>query len=89
MKRFMSENGPVDVVYLHGYFFGDRLLEGVLFKCVIDTMTDNVKVLGVTDECVPYFSQLNVEMWLSAAQKYAEQNDIFYTDLNEEAWIEE
>lgn len=88
MKKFMSENGPVEKAFLNGYFFGDRLLEDVMFECVIGE-DDEVKVLGVDEESKAYFSQLNEAHWMSIAQGYAIDRDIF-SDLNgDDIWIEE
>ena len=63
----------VDEVLIDGYIFGDRLLEGVMFR-VIDV--DGVpKCIGVTSECEPYFSQLNTVMWLDRCEEFCKNYD--------------
>lgn len=84
-KRFMTDRGPVDVARVHGYHFGDRLLEDVFFDCRIQD--DKVTVVGVEASARSYFERLNTEMWLKAAQEYAGKNDVFDSDLGD-AWVE-
>lgn len=86
--KFISDNGEEQEAYLDGYYFADRLLEGVLFKCVIEN--DKVKVIGPAKENDPYFKKLNRETFLQRAQEFAEKTDSF-CDLSgkKEIWIEE
>ena len=50
------------VFYVDGYQFGDRLLEGVMFKCgLLDGGTSAV-VYG--PECDAYTASLNMKMWM-------------------------
>ena len=66
---------PVDAGYIDGYLFGDRLLEGCIFKI---TVTDQNKLVAeVTPDCASYFEGLAKNKWLTAAVKCAEDNDIF------------
>lgn len=62
----------VDAVYFDGYAFGDRLLEGVMFK-----LTKEGEVYFKDDPATDaYVQQLNTEYWLTAAVDWIEDNDI-------------
>lgn len=76
-KGFLKEDEVtiVDTAYIDGYHFGDRLLEGVMFRV---TVKDGDLSVEVIEQCKKYFSRLNQEMWLGAALAYAKDNDIFY-----------
>ena len=84
--RFVTDMGPVDKVYLDGYSVGDRLLEGVLFECVI--VNGKITVTGVAEHCRAYFEQLNTSKWLAAAQAFSQNHDIFSTEDGTDAWAE-
>jgi len=75
MKKFECEDcGPIDYYLMDGYAFGDRLLEGVLFK-VFFNETDE---LCVKPDALDggYLKQLNEKHWMKQALEYAERNDI-------------
>lgn len=60
----MTEKGPVDEAFFDGYGIEERLLEGVLFRIVIED--EYVKCLGPKDEFSPYmkkFSQKQLAEW--------------------------
>lgn len=63
-----------DTAYLDGYDFGDRLLEGVMFRC--DIAPGGKLVVTVAEQSKPYFKGLNPD-WLQKAQDFAEQHDVF------------
>jgi hypothetical protein len=60
---------------MDGYSFGERLLEDVMFECML--YDDNCWVIQVEKAAEPYFEQLNQTMWMTAAYKYCNQNDVW------------
>lgn len=75
-KGFDYEDGRiVKIAYFNGYNFGDRLLEGVMFKAIVNDEGD-LRV-EITDNCKKYFENLNKKKWLGEALDYAKNNDIF------------
>jgi len=62
--------GELEYVEQDAYAIGDRLLEGVWFKCFKDGHVE------VTEECADYFSQLNQEMWLKGMTDYFDEDDV-------------
>lgn len=75
-KGFSNESGKIfKNAYFHGYNFGDRLLEGVMFRA---TVNDNGELsVECTKSGIAYFKKLNMKMWSDLALEYAKQNDIF------------
>lgn len=65
--------GDVKHMLVEGYPFGDRLLEGVQFKV---TNENGVLSARVTPECMPYFKQLNMDMWYKACIRYVKDSII-------------
>lgn len=69
---------PVDYGYVDGYQFGDRLLEGVMFKITV-TKQNKLKA-----EIAPGFEDslegLDKKYWLKLAVEHAETVDIFEAD---------
>jgi len=81
MKKFYRVVGddpfilaPADYGLVDGYAFGDRLLEGVMFKI---KAKDGVLTAEVMPRSAAYFEHLNKEKWLAEAVRYAERNDLF------------
>jgi len=76
------ETGKVEtnVAYFDGYAFGDRILEGVMFKAEIDAK--GIMYVSFVDDSKtdPYLCQLNENHWLENAAEYAEHNDEFCVD---------
>lgn len=76
--------GVIDSVIFDGYSFGERMLEGVLFRAYIEN--DEVKVEPVRknedkyEKIVwnndPYLRQLNEGFWMTKAIDYARRNDV-------------
>lgn len=66
--------GKVPHVLVHGYDFGDRLLEDVWF--MVEDVDGKPSVIGVTPDCEDYFSELNKDMWIDACQTYCEHLDV-------------
>lgn len=63
----------VTELFMDGYSFGDRLLEGVPFHI---TIVDG----SLHAECVDkYDSGINWKYWEDVCQKHAQENDIFST----------
>jgi hypothetical protein len=77
MWKFRKEDGTLlDAAYINGYGFGERLLEGVIFKVAInEDMTFNVT--SVDDPNKGYLGGLNMVKWLELAVNYASRQDIF------------
>lgn len=82
-KGFEKENGEiVSSAYVDGYWFGDRLLEGVFFKITVD---EKGKLKSeVREDCAKYFARLNKKLWLKEAVEFSKTNDIFYGEGDEE-----
>ena len=75
--HFEDENGKqYNEAYFDGYQFGDRQLEGVMFRAFIKDGKLKVELAKKEDE--GYFKTLNTKMWLKAALEHAlEEADIF------------
>lgn len=90
MLVIMTDAGPVDVAYLDGYGFGDRMLEGVLFKIII--LEGKINCPGVHEKHQRYadaFTLEQVAKWQIDAEKNCEQlGDNLQTEDGEDAWIE-
>lgn len=66
--KFVCSNcGKTGHVLIDGYAFGDRLLEGVLFK--VENRRGKPKCAGVV-EGAEYFKKLNRNMWFKACEAY-------------------
>lgn len=61
--------GPLDYILFDGYPFGDRMLEGVMFRFYPD---DKVQI----DDDNAYWQSLNTKAWLEVAKKCGLQVDI-------------
>lgn len=64
----------ISTAYFDGYSFGDRLLEGVMFRATCENGNLVVSFVSPNGE---YERLLNQQHWLVEAQKFAEGNDIF------------
>jgi hypothetical protein len=87
--RFQNEKGETfDHAWVNGYHFGDRLLEGVMFKVVIEK-GNKIKAIDVDEDSRGYTSGLNMKRWIKAATDFASTNDIFYSSSqgNDEIFI--
>jgi len=77
MKFDCETCGKIDEALFDGYFFGDRILEGVMFKArKNDDGTCEVESVDEWDKD-PYLVGLNKELWMKRAKEFAEANDIF------------
>jgi hypothetical protein len=57
-----------DTVFsINGYDFGDRLLEGVMFRAKLSEDGKELTVIGTSDN--KYMSDLNSEKWMKVALK--------------------
>lgn len=75
-KGFSYDDGRiVNAAYFNGYHFGDRLLEGVMFKATVSK--DGFLQVEHSGKNKNYWKMLNNEYWLKAALEFAENNDIF------------
>jgi len=66
--------GAIDHVLVDGYYFGDRLLEGVNF--MVKDQDGIPTALGVVPEAQSYFEDLNQKKWLKACEEFCEQLDV-------------
>ena len=74
-KFFQYEDGrTTQVAFLDGYSFGDRLLEGVCFKCTVAKGGMTVEFVEPNNT---YVKGLNKKKWLKEAKDFAVQHDIF------------
>ncbi len=88
MKKFMCNEadkegnnipgtgcGEIDYVLFDGYSFGDRILEGVMFKAYYED--NELKVDPVDDwDKDTYLKGLNKEHWMKLALSHAKDLDI-------------
>ena len=75
-KCFDFEDGrETNVAYFSGYPFGDRLLEGVMFKATV--LPDGKLAVEVAPKSKSHMSGLNEKHWLEEAKRWAEQGDFF------------
>lgn len=70
-----------EFAYLNGYDFGDRLLEGIIFKFEV-TKDGNSLEASVIPKHTDYFNTLNTEYWFEQAVRYALQTDTFYSTVD-------
>lgn len=84
--KFVSDRGDEEYAYVDGYDFGDKLLEGILFRIVIENNKFTCNQVDL--ESFDYFETLNKKMWFKSAVTFAKQNDIFIApNGNSDAWI--
>lgn len=85
--RFMSSKGELPYAYVHGYNFGDKLLEDVFFKITINGTKFKAEVSRPDD----YTSGLNMGKWEKEAEKYSGSEDTFQETEKggEDVWVED
>jgi hypothetical protein len=66
---------PADSGWIDGYCFGDRLLEGVMFRICVGA--DGRLAAEVGPASAAYFDGLNGKRWLNEAVAYAARLDMF------------
>ena len=74
MSLNCTKCGEIDHVFIDGYPFGDRLLEGVLFK--VEDKNGKPHAIGVAEESAEYFSGLNEKKWLKECEAFCLELDI-------------
>lgn len=76
--HFSDESGKTySEAYFDGYPVGDRLLEGVAFKCVIHP--DKHLTVETAEDARAYMEDLNERRWLEAVLNYVVRKaDWFY-----------
>lgn len=73
LKPFVCEKcGPIDYAEMDGYAFGDRLLEGVMFR--VRRFEDNDLEVTIDPDSKDYFESLNMRKWLGLAVQNAEDD---------------
>lgn len=88
MWKFRTENGDADFAYVNGYYFGDTMRAPVFFKITI--LPDNTFRVELEEQSRAYFESLRLDekTWLEKAEKFAREDDIFYSpDMKSNAWI--
>ena len=68
-------NEQKDIVFIDGYDFGDRLMEGVKFK--VKFSDGKAECIGVEEEAKPYMDQFNWGHWKKRCEEFAESYDVF------------
>lgn len=84
-RGFEKEDGTIlKVAYFDGYAFGDRLLEGVMFKA---TVTKGKLSVEPCPDAERYLKDLNRKKWLKEALQYAKDafENGFEPLMNEQA----
>lgn len=67
-------NKKLDFIYVHGYDFGDRIMEGVRFKVrVIDSKPE---CFGLHPDSEPYMVQFDWEHWKKRCEEFCERADL-------------
>lgn len=86
----MTDNGAVAEALLDGYGFGDRLLEGVMFRVTI--IEGDIRCLGHhanSNDYMKKFSQAQLAEWDEAVvANCRDLGDNLQTEDGEDAWIE-
>jgi len=67
-------NKKLEFVYVHGYDFGDRLMEDVLFK--VEVIDGKGVCIGLHPDSEPYMAQFNWEHWKQRCEMYCVNIDI-------------
>ena len=67
-------NKKLDFVYVHGYDFGDRLMEGVMFK--VKVIDGKPECFGLHPDSEPYMTQFNWDYWKKRCNEYCINLDI-------------
>jgi len=62
--------GPLDYILFDGYPFGDRMLEGVMFRFYPDGKVQ------IDDDDDAYWQSLNTKAWLEVAKECGPQVDV-------------
>jgi predicted RNA-binding Zn-ribbon protein involved in translation (DUF1610 family) len=65
--------GDVDAVLVDGYSFGDRLLEGVIFR-VTRNSQGGLKAV-VEPEFADYMGKMNAKKWIKECIRYVEEHE--------------
>lgn len=75
-KEFFCEecNKQIDYVLIHGYDFGDRMMEDVYFK--VRSVDGKPECFGVTEDSEPYMVQFNWKYWKKRCEQHCETYDI-------------
>ena len=74
---FLDEDDRThQIAYSDGYWFGDRLLEGVMFR--LELLPDGRLSATVAPGSAAYMRGLNEREWLGVAVIHAAKHDIFY-----------
>jgi hypothetical protein len=88
--NIMTEDGPVEEALLDGYSFGDRRLEGVMFR--IQVKDGKINCPGVSESSQRYMDSFTLEQvaeWQVEAEKNCRDlGDNLETADGREAWIE-
>jgi hypothetical protein len=86
----MTDSGPVEEALLDGYGFGDRLLEGVMFRIIL--IEGKINCPGLHKDSEAYggrFTPEQVAKWqLQAEENCRSLGDNLVTEDGQEAWIE-
>jgi len=67
-------NKDLNFVYVHGYDFGDRLMEGVMFK--VEVVDGKGVCVGLHPDSEPYMAQFNWEHWKKRCEEHCVNIDI-------------
>ena len=78
----------LDYVLVNGYPFGDRLMEGVMFKVCLSK--NKWICIGVEEEAKEYIKQFNWKYWKSICESFCNENDLAHCPLcgEEEVLVE-
>jgi hypothetical protein len=68
-------NEEQDTVFVDGYDFGDKLMEGVKFK--VKFIDGKAKCIGVEEDSEPYMKQFDWEHWKKRCEEFAQDYDVF------------
>lgn len=74
-KAFVCDAcGPIDHIHFDGYAFGDRVLEGVIFRAAFKN--GKLVVTPIEGWGGPYLRTLSKAHWQKEAEAFAAENDV-------------
>lgn len=94
-----EQNNKLSSAYFDGYGFGDRLLEGVMFRATI--LENGTIIVTTKPEDAGYLEDLNMVKWMKEAHEVAKDDStsfsnehgqgeiLLVTDENEDFYIKE
>lgn len=75
MRDLLCDNKcNIDFIYVNGYDFGDRIMEGVKFK--VRVVNGKPECFGMDPDSEPYMVQFDWKYWKQKCEDYCDDIDI-------------